>query len=136
MNPKHKLVTLSWCVVTMIITMLLSHGHLIMKEILAQWPKSESWEGRLESALYTQGGMAVLASLLLSTAILVRGYFAKRSSDQQTRRELALRERHERAAASRHEALLESLTAITGTHEEAKSSEPLKKFVGSGTKAK
>lgn len=113
MSPKHKLITLSWCIATMLATMILSHGHLIMKEILAHWPTESSWEGRLESALYTQGGLAVLASLLLSAAMMIKGYFAKQSSEDQTRRELALRERHERAAAQRHEALLNSLTALS-----------------------
>ena len=131
MSPKHKLVTISWCIATMIATMLLSHGHLIIKEVLAHWPTENSWEGRLESALYTQGGLALVASIAISSAMLARGYFARKSAEEQTRKELAVRERHERAAAERHSALLESLSGLTPSNAVASAA---KKPQDSGTK--
>lgn len=134
MSPKHKLITLSWCVVTMIATMVLSHGHLIMKEVLSHWPTEDSWEARFENALYTQGGLAVVASLLFSGAMFARSYFANKTSDEQTRRELAVRERHERAAAARHDALLSSLSAIHSGSSSSTKDVSLKKSQDSGVR--
>lgn len=132
MSPKQKLVTMSWCVVTMIATTLLSHGHLIMKEVLAHWPTESSWEGRLESALYTQGGITLLASLVLSCAMFVRGVMLRRSAEAQVKRELAVRERHERAAEKRHEALLSSLNKMMSR--ESQDIDAAKKVLGSGNR--
>ena len=109
MSPKYRMVTMAWCSLTMVSTLMLSHGHLIMREILAHWPQEDSWEGRLQNALYTQGGLTVLASMFISAALIARGYFVRRGEDERSRRELAQRERHERAAMERHEALLASL---------------------------
>lgn len=133
MSPKHKLITLTWCAVTMLGTLVLSHGHMIMREILAHWPEEDSWEGRLENAMYTQGGLTLVASLIVSVALLVRGYFVRHSKERVARRELAVRERHERSAAERHFELLESLRSIRftgGSGTEARA----KKSVGSGIK--
>ncbi len=127
MNPRHKIQTLGWCIVTMVATLALSHGHLIMREVLAHWPQEDSWEGRLETALYTQGGLAVVASCALSLAIFVRGWLARKNEDALARKELAMRERHERAAHERHEALLNSLSNLN-------SGTAVKKSNGSGIK--
>lgn len=114
MGPKHKLITLAWCSLTMTATMILSHGHLIMKEIMLHWPVEDSWEGRLESALYTQGGLVFLASCVIGLVIVVRGYFAKLKDEELLRKELLQREKHERAAASRHEAMLDAFSNLSG----------------------
>ena len=129
MNLRHKTQTLGWCLTTMIATLVLSHGHLIAKEIFAHWPKEKTWEGRLETALYTQAGLAVLASITLSTGILIRGFFTRKGEEEAARKELAIRERHERAAEARHIALLQSLSAL-GDNSTAK------KFSDSGIKPK
>ena len=112
MSPKHKLITTVWCAVTMVATLLLSHGHLIARELITHWPTSDSWEGRLESALYTQGGMVMLASLIIGGVLLARGYFARVQEQEQARKELAQRERHERSAAARHDAMLDALAGV------------------------
>lgn len=112
MNPRHKIQTLGWCIATMITTLILSHGHLILKEVLAHWPTEQTWESRLETALYTQGGLTLVASIGLSLAILLRGILAKRSEQAMARKELVQRDRHERAAAERHEALIQSLSSL------------------------
>ena len=65
------------CTITMVATMIMSHGHLIMREIMLHWPTETSWEGRLENALYTQGGLVFIASFVVAGAMLLRGYFAK-----------------------------------------------------------
>jgi hypothetical protein len=109
MNPKHKLITTVWCSITMVTTMILSHGHLILREVMAHWPQQDSWEGRFETALYTQGGLVFVASLVVGGAILIRNYFGRIGEEESKRKELAQRERHERAAALRHEALIETL---------------------------
>lgn len=70
MSPKQRLVTTVWCAITMIVTMILSHGHLIMREIMLHWPTADSWEGRFENALYTQGGLVFLASIVIGVAVL------------------------------------------------------------------
>ena len=114
MSPKHKMITAIWCSITMITTMIVSHGHLIMKEIMTHWPTEDSWEGRLETALYTQGGLVFIGSLLIGLVILIRGYFAKSKDESLARRELAQREKHERAAERRHEAMMESLSRMAG----------------------
>ncbi len=121
MSPKHKMITAIWCSITMIVTMIVSHGHLIMKEIMTHWPTEDSWEGRLETALYTQGGLVFMASFVIGGVILVRGYFAKAQDENLARRELAQREKHERAAAQRHEALMSSLACMAGGTEPKKS---------------
>jgi len=123
MSPKHKMITTIWCSITMIATMIVSHGHLIMKEIMTHWPTEESWEGRIENALYTQGGLVFIASFVIGVVILIRGYFAKVKDEELARRELAQREKHERAAAQRHEALMGSLASLAG-EPPAKKSQP------------
>ena len=55
MSPKHKLITTVWCAVTMVATLMLSHGHLIVRELMRNWPQATTWEGRFESAIYTAG---------------------------------------------------------------------------------
>ena len=45
----------------------------IMKEIMTHWPTEATWEGRLETALYTQGGLVFAASLVIGGVILIRG---------------------------------------------------------------
>ncbi len=114
MNSRQRLLTIAWCSVTMAATLLLSHGHLVMREIMQHWPTEESWEGRFENALYTQGGLTFLASLTLGLAMLVRSYFAKLKDEEIARRERVQREQHERSAAIRHEALLERLGTLGG----------------------
>ena len=122
MSPKHKMITAIWCSATMVLTMILSHGHLIMKEIMTHWPTEDTWEGRLETALYTQGGLVFLASLIIGTGILIRGYLAKVKDDAIARREHAQREKHERAAERRHDALMDSLSTFSGGPSSKKSS--------------
>ena len=127
MSPKHKLMTVICCAMTMAGTMVLSHGHLIMKEILSNWPAEDSWEGRFENAIYTQGGLAVLASLVLSFAILIRGWLAKKKDEEIARSDRLQREKHERAQAERHDAMLSAIATLgQGTHE--------KKLYASGAK--
>jgi hypothetical protein len=106
------MITAFWCSITMIVTMVLSHGHLIMKEIMTHWPTEDSWEGRFETALYTQGGLVFVASFVIGGVILIRGFFAKAKDDEIARREISQREKHERAAAQRHEALMDSLAKM------------------------
>ena len=69
---------------------------------MTHWPTEETWEGRLETALYTQGGLVFVASFVIGGVILIRGFFAKAKDDQIARREISQREKHERAAAQRH----------------------------------
>ncbi len=114
MSPKHRMITTMWCAITMIATMVVSHGHLIMREIVTHWPTEDTWEGRFENALYTQGGLIFVGSFVIGSVILIRGHFAKLSEENLARRELAQREQHERAAARRHEALMESLAKLAG----------------------
>lgn len=121
MSPKHRMITTVWCAVTMIATMIVSHGHLIMREIVAHWPAEDTWEARFENALYTQGGLVFVASFVLGGVILIRGYFAKAKDEELARRELVQREKHERAAAQRHEALMASLANFAGEREPKKS---------------
>jgi len=102
-------------------TMVLSHGHLIMKEIMLHWPTEDSWEGRLETALYTQGGLVLVASVVIGAVLMLRGYFASINDDHLSRRERAQREQHERAAALRHEAMLQTLGRLAGGSEPKKS---------------
>lgn len=127
MNSRQRLLTIAWCAVTMVATMLLSHGHLVMREVMQHWPTAESWEGRFENALYTQGGLMFLASLTLGTAMMVRSYIVKLKDEEIARRERVQREQHERSAASRHEALLERLGTLNG-------SSPPKKSQASGVR--
>ena len=110
MSPKQKLITTVWCSITMVATMILSHGHLILREIMTHWPEQESWEGRFETALYTQGGLVFAASFVIGGVLLVRSYFSRTKDEELARKELAQREKHERAAASRHDALMAALT--------------------------
>ena len=121
MSPKHRMITTMWCAITMIATMVVSHGHLIMREIVTHWPTEDTWEGRFENALYTQGGLVFVASFVIGGVILIRGYFAKVKDEDLARRELAQREKHERAAAQRHEALMASLANLAGEPEPKKS---------------
>ena len=121
MSPKHKMITTIWCSITMIATMIVSHGHLIMKEIMAHWPTEDTWEGRIENALYTQGGLVFVASFVIGAAILIRGLFAKANDETVARRDRSQREQHERAAAQRHEALMVSLTNLSGDPSSKKS---------------
>lgn len=112
MSPKHKLITTVWCAATMVITLMLSHGHLIVRELMQNWPRATSWEGRFESAIYTQGGLIFCASLIITIALMSRSFFMREQEKELARRELAQRERHERFTASRHEALLEALAGM------------------------
>ena len=114
MSPNQRMITTVWCAVTMVVTMILSHGHLIMREIMTHWPKAESWEGRLENALYTQGGMILLSSIVIGVALVARGYWAKQKDEELARKELAQRQQHQRAEAQRHDALLDALASISG----------------------
>lgn len=123
MSPKQKLITTVWCAITMVATLMLSHGHLIAREILTHWPTSDSWEGRLESALYTQGGLVFLASLLIGGSMLLRGYFSRTQEQELARKELSVRERHERGVAARHEAMMEVLSGISATRSAESTSE-------------
>jgi hypothetical protein len=122
MSPKQKLITTAWCSITMAATMILSHGHLIIKEIMTHWPTEDSWEGRFENAIYTQGGLVFVGSFVIGGVILVRGYLARASDDELARRELSQREKHERAAAKRHEALMASLAKLAGDSQPKKPS--------------
>lgn len=131
MSPKHKLTTVIWCVITMVGTLLLSHGHLIVREMMAHWPTSQTWEGRLETALYTQGGLALLASCGLSGALFLRSLLVQKKEQENLRREAAMRERHERAAAKRHDDLMDVLGRLTHGDEQGS---PTKKSLGSGTR--
>ena len=121
MSPKHRMITTVWCSVTMVATIVVSHGHLIMREIMTHWPTEESWEGRLETALYTQGGMVLVGSLVVGGVILIRGYFARVKDEEIARRELSQREKHERATAQRHDAMMETLAKLAGGTEPKKS---------------
>lgn len=121
MGPKQRLITTAWCALTMAVTTIVSHGHLVMREIMTHWPTEDSWEGRLENAIYTQGGLVFVGSFIVGGVILVRGYFARVKEEELLRRELAQREKHERAAAQRHEALMESLARMAGGTEPKKS---------------
>lgn len=121
MSPKHKMITTIWCLITMIATMIVSHGHLIMKEIITHWPTEDSWEGRIENALYTQGGLVFVASTVVGAAILIRGYFVRAHEEKLARRNHVQREQHERAAAQRHDALMESLANLSGASPPKKS---------------
>lgn len=138
MSPKHRMVTALWCCGTMLVTMVLSHGHLIMKEIMAHWPVTDSWEGRLENALYTQGGLTLGASAVMAIAIAVRGYLVQVRDAEAGRKENAQRERHERATASRHEAMMDRLLSIASSNSAGEDSlprdRPLKKQSASGAK--
>ncbi len=140
MSPKQRMITTAWCAITMVSTMILSHGHLVMREIMMHWPTEKSWEGRIENALYTQGGLVFLASLLIGGAISIRGYFARGNDEDLKRREISQREQHERAAAKRHEALLESLTRVVSNGDDfasensAERGKSLKKSLTSGAR--
>ena len=112
MSPKHKLITTVWCAVTMVVTLMLSHGHLIARELLQHWPRADSWEGRFESAIYTQGGLVFIASLIVTAVLLIRGHFTREQDKNLARKELAQRERHERSAAARHEDLIDAMAAM------------------------
>lgn len=112
MSPKHKLITTVWCAITMVATLTLAHGHLIARELVQHWPISDTWEGRFESAIYTQGGLVFLASLIMAVVLLARGHFAREQEKDLARKELAQRERHERSTANRHEDLLDALAGI------------------------
>lgn len=112
MSPKHKLITTVWCAATMVITLMLSHGHLIVRELMQNWPRATTWEGRFESAIYTQGGLIFCASLIITIALLFRSFFVREQEKELARRELAQRERHERFTASRHEAMLDALAGM------------------------
>ena len=112
MSPKHKLITTVWCAATMVITLMLSHGHLIVRELTQNWPRATTWEGRFESAIYTQGGLIFCASLIITIALLFRSFFVREQEKELARRELAQRERHERFTASRHEAMLDALAGM------------------------
>ncbi|MGB7345315.1 MAG: hypothetical protein WBD20_13960 [Pirellulaceae bacterium] len=116
MSPKHKLITTVWCSITMVATMILSHGHLILREVMTHWPQQESWEGRFETALYTQGGLVFVASFVVGGALLVRSYFTRMSDEELKRKELAQREKHERATATRHEAMMATLAGSLSNH--------------------
>jgi hypothetical protein len=124
MGPKQKLVTLAWCTVTMLGTTVLSHGHLIMREVMAHWPKDSSWEGRFENALYTQGAFFFLASMIISIGLMVRSYFQRVALRDQANRDRVQRERHERMAAQRHEEMMESLAQMSGNSPIKKLAEP------------
>ncbi len=115
MSPKHKLITTVWCSITMVATMVLTHGHLILREVMTHWPEQDSWEGRFETALYTQGGLAFVASFVIGGALLIRSYFTRVNDQQLKRKELAQREHHERSAASRHEAMMATLAMSLGS---------------------
>ena len=78
------------------------------------WPTEATWEGRFEAALYTQGGLVFAGSFVIGIGILVRGHFAKAKDEAIARRDLAHRERQERAAERRHEAMMKSLANVTG----------------------
>jgi len=112
MRPKHKLITAVWCAATMVITLTLSHGHLIVRELMQNWPQATTWEGRFESAIYTQGGLIFCASLIVTFALMSRSFFMREQEKELARKELAQRERHERFTASRHEALLDALAGM------------------------
>ena len=114
MSPKHKLITTVWCAVTMVATLVLSHGHLIVRELVQHWPTSDSWEGRFESAIYTQGGLVFVASLIIGAVLMARSHFSREQDKDLARKELAQRERHERSAAARHEDMLDALAAMFG----------------------
>jgi len=112
MSPKQKLTTTVWCAVTMVATLMLSHGHLIARELIQNWPKASTWEGRFESAIYTQGGLIFCASLIVTAALVTRSYFIREQEKELARKELAQRERHERFTAARHEAMLDALASM------------------------
>ena len=124
MGPRQKFVTLAWCTATMLGSTVLSHGHLIMRELMTHWPKDVSWEGRFENALYTQGAFFFLASLLISVGLIVRGYFHRTSVRDQANRDRVQRERHERMAAQRHDEMMESLAHLSGDSPVKKLAEP------------
>jgi len=115
MSPKHKLITTVWCAATMVITLMLSHGHLIVRELMRNWPQATTWEGRFESAIYTQGGLIFCASLIITIALMLRSFFIREQEKELARKELAQRERHERFTASRHEAMLDALAGMFNT---------------------
>ena len=119
MSPKHKLITTAWCAATMVITLMLSHGHLIVRELMLNWPQATTWEGRFESAIYTQGGLIFCASLIVTAALMSRSFFMREQEKELARRELAQRERHERFTASRHEAMLDALAGMFSSGESA-----------------
>ena len=100
MSPKHRMITAVWCSITMVLTLILSHGHLIMREIMTHWPTESTWEGRLETALYTQGGLVLVASTVFGSVILIRGFFARLKDEEIARRQIAQRESQEPANAA------------------------------------
>jgi len=134
MSPKQKMITALWCAVTMIATTVLSHGHLIMREIVQNWPTSDSWEGRFETALYTQGGLMFLASVVLAGATIVRAAINKSKDEQTARRDRSQREQHERAAAMRHDAMMEQLASLSPRGEECSTGATAKKVNASGAR--
>ena len=119
--------TVVWCFVTMLTTLLITNGHLILREIMARWPSESSWEGRLESAMYLQSAAILVGGVSLSAILLLRDYLARRERDQQQRQEHATVERNERKSAERHEQMLEVLQKLAGEG-------PVKKSVDSGAK--
>lgn len=137
MSPKERMITTVWCAITMILTMVVSHGHLIMREIMTHWPQAETWEGRVENALYTQGGLVLLASVVIGLSLLVRAYIVKQKDEELARKELAQRQQHQRAEAQRHEALMNALDSLAGNRANGNSSvgaNSVKKSTASGAR--
>lgn len=114
MHPKQKMITVVWCSITMVVTVVLSHGHLVIREVMRNWPTSDTWEARFETALYTQGGLVFLAGLGIGSVMLIHGYFVRASDSDRERKDRAQRERHERSAEQRHEAMMETLATLAG----------------------
>ena len=73
---------------------------------------------------------------MIGGVILIRGYFAKAKDEQIARRTISQREKHERAAAHRHDALMETLAKLAGrtnAHDSRGGTEP-KKSQASGVR--
>lgn len=59
----------------------------------------------------------LVASLVISGSLLIRGYLSKLKEAEVARKELAQRERHERATGKRHDALLTALANLNESRE-------------------
>lgn len=114
MHARQRLTVFAWCTATMASTLVLSHGHLIVREILAHWPEEKSWEGRFENALYMQGALGLVASAMISSAIFVRSHLQRATIRDVASKDRQQRERHERQAILRHEEMMETLSQISG----------------------
>lgn len=100
---------------------------VVIREIGALWPVEDTWEARLETAMYSYGVLTLMAATFVGFAIILCVWLVKRSIQNYIAEERALRQQSEAEFMEKAGLLMQAAEKLGG--------EPVKKSESSVTRA-